>query len=515
MGTDRSNRRIAKNTVFLYFRMMLTIGISLYTSRVVLEQLGENDYGIYGVVGGVVAMFSILSASLSSAIGRFITFELGKDDASRLKSIFSTSIIILLGLGLAVVLLLETGGLWFLNHRMNIDPSRMAAAHWVLQCSTATFLINLLSVPYNAAIIAHERMNAFAYIGILEAALKLSVALALFLPLFDSLIAYALLLLTASAIIRLIYGIYCKRHFEECRFEFTFDRNVFKEMLGYSSWSFIGSSSGILKDQGVNVIINLFFGTALNAARGVATQVNTAVYGFSQNFMLAVNPQIIKSYAAGDSGYMFELGFRSARLSYYLMLCLSAPLILEMPFVLDIWLTVIPPYTVSFARLTLVLGMFETISLPLQYMNQASGRIKAYQLTVGGIQMLNFPLAYVLLSCRFSPDSVYVLAIVLSQACLAGRLVILHHTLGLPVRQFLAEVYLRIIAVTICSMAAAAALTCIPQSSASVHISKIALMLMLSAAACYAAGCDRNERAFIRSQLDQFYRKFKSGNAPT
>lgn len=513
MSADHNNRRIAKNTVFLYFRMMLTIGISLYTSRVVLEQLGENDYGIYGVVGGVVAMFSILSSSLSSAIGRFITYELGKENPCRLRSIFSTSVIILVGLGLVVVILLETGGLWFLHHRMNISPERMTAANWVLQCSTATFFINLLSVPYNAAIIAHERMNAFAYIGILEAALKLGVALMLFIPFFDSLIAYALLLLAASAVIRLIYGVYCKRHFEECRVKFSFDSGIFKEMLGFSSWSFIGSSSAILKDQGVNVILNMFFNTSLNAARLVATQVNTAVYGFAQNFMLAVNPQIIKSYAAGETGYMFDLGFRSARLSYYLMLCLSAPLIMEMPFVLGIWLTVIPPYTVSFARLTLVLGMLETISLPLQYMNQASGRIKTYQLTVGGIQMLNFPLAYQLLSMRFSPDSVYVLAIVISQVCLAARLVILRHTVGLPVRRFLIDVYLRIFAVTLGCAAFAGMLFLLPAPTPVAHIIMTALILLLTVAVCYAAGCDSGERRFIRSRIDQLLKRLKTSNA--
>lgn len=515
MSADHNNRRIAKNTVFLYFRMMLTIGISLYTSRVVLEQLGENDYGIYGVVGGVVAMFSILSSSLSSAIGRFLTYELGKENPCRLKSIFSTSVIILLGLGLVVVILLETGGLWFVHNRMNISPGRMTAANWVLQCSTATFLINLLSVPYNAAIIAHERMNAFAYIGILEAALKLGVALMLFIPFLDSLIAYAVLLLVASAVIRLIYGVYCKRHFEECRFELRFDRDIFKEMLGYSSWSFIGSSSAILKDQGVNVILNMFFNTSLNAARLVANQVNTAVYGFAQNFMLAVNPQIIKSYAAGETDYMFDLGFRSARLSYYLMLCLSAPLILEMPFVLGIWLTVIPPYTVSFARLTLVLGMLETISLPLQYMNQASGRIKAYQLTVGGIQMLNFPLAYLLLDMHFAPDSVYVLAIVISQLCLGARLLILRHTVGLPVRRFLIDVYLRIFAVTLGCAAFAGMLALIPASTSGAHFFMVALMLLLTVAVCYVAGCDRGERRFIRSRLDQLLKRLKTSNAST
>lgn len=495
--------------------MLLTIGISLYTSRVVLEQLGENDYGIYGVVGGVVMMFSILSSSLSSAIGRFITYELGKENPQRLKVIFSTSILILIGLGLLIAILLETAGVWFLNFKMNISPSRMTAANWVLQCSTINFLVNMLSVPYNAAIIAHERMHAFAYIGILEAILKLGVALLLFIPLFDSLIVYSILLALASILIRMIYGIYCKHHFEECRFEFKFNRTVFKEMLGYSSWSFIGSSSAILKDQGVNIIINLFYGTTVNAARTISSQVNSAIYGFAQNFMLAVNPQIIKSYASGHSEHMFDLAFRSSRLSYYLLLCLSAPIIVAMPYVLGIWLTIIPPFTVSFARLTLLLGMADAISIPLQYMNQASGKIKTYQLTVGGIQMLNFPLSYLLLRQHFSPDSVYILAIIISQVCLAARLGILRHSIELPVRRFFWEVYAKILFVTIICAISIAFLFVLPVLSHFSPILKAILTLAISIFACVGIGLNHDERRFLFAKIHDLYHKLKSNYAKT
>lgn len=486
--------------------------ISLYTSRVVLEQLGENDYGIYGVVGGVVTMFSIISASLSSAIGRFITFELGRENPERLKMIFSTSIWILIGLGGIIVLLLETGGVWFVNCKMNINPSRLTAANWVLQCSTVNFLVNMLSVPYNAAIIAHERMNAFAYIGILEVLLKLGVALLLFIPTFDSLIVYSILLAASSVIIRLIYGIYCKRHFAECRFEFTFNKSIFKEMLGFSSWSFIGSSSAILKDQGVNIIINLFCNTAVNAARSLSTQVNAAVYGFAQNFMLAVNPQIIKSYASGHVEEMFDLAFKSSRLSYYLLLCLSTPIIVAMPYILGIWLTMIPPYTISFTRLTLILGMFEVISLPLQFMNQASGKIKVYQLTVGGIQMLNFPLAYLLLRNHFSPNSVYILAIILSQVCLAARLAILRVSISLPVKRFLLDVYARVLSVTIVCALAIALLFMLEEFAGCSPMLNFVLSLVITLAVCYGIGLNAEERGWLTSKLLDLYHKFSHGN---
>ncbi len=486
--------------------------ISLYTSRVVLEQLGENDYGIYGVVGGVVTMFSIISASLSSAIGRFITFELGRENPERLKMIFSTSIWILIGLGGIIVLLLETGGVWFVNCKMNINPSRLTAANWVLQCSTVNYLVNMLSVPYNAAIIAHERMNAFAYIGILEVLLKLGVALLLFIPTFDSLIVYSILLAASSVIIRLIYGIYCKRNFAECRFEFTFNKSIFKEMLGFSSWSFIGSSSAILKDQGVNIIINLFCNTAVNAARSLSTQVNAAVYGFAQNFMLAVNPQIIKSYASGHVEEMFDLAFKSSRLSYYLLLCLSTPIIVAMPYILGIWLTMIPPYTISFTRLTLILGMFEVISLPLQFMNQASGKIKVYQLTVGGIQMLNFPLAYLLLRNHFSPNSVYILAIILSQVCLAARLAILRVSISLPVKRFLLDVYARVLSVTIVCALAIALLFMLEEFAGCSPMLNFVLSLVITLAVCYGIGLNAEERGWLTSKLLDLYHKFSHGN---
>lgn len=513
---DNSDKtgRIAKNTGLLYFRMLFTMLIALYTSRVVLERLGENDFGIYNVVGGIVAMFSILSASLSSAISRFLTFELGKRNTGRLRLIFSTSVIIQCGLWLIIALLVETGGVWFLNNRMQIAPERLYAANWVLQCSILTFGINLLSIPYNAAIIAHEKMSAFAYVSILEVALKLAVAFMLFIPGFDSLILYAVLLVATSLIIRLTYGMYCKRHFSECALEWRFDKALFKEMLSYSGWNFIGSTSAILRDQGVNIVMNLFCGTAVNAARGIAVQVNNAVHGFSQNFMLAVNPQIIKSYASGQTDYMFSLAFRSAKMSYFLLFCLSLPLILEMPWILGLWLTTVPDYTADFANLILVFGMSETISLPLQYMNQATGKIKVYQLTVGGLQMLNFPLAYLLLWLGLSPDSVFVLAIVLSQICLAVRLLILRSTLGLSVRRFISSVYVPVIMVTIIgSVIPIGAMMMIPSGSTFVRLAICITSFISAALTVYFVGCDKAERGFVIEKTGQLFSKFKRHNA--
>lgn len=289
LDTAANNRRIAKNTAVLYGRMLLMMVISLYTSRVVLNALGVEDYGRYGVVGGLVAMFSILSGSLSAAIGRFYSFELGKGNVKRLRSVFSTAINIQIILIIITTVLLETIGLWFLNHKMVIPAERMVAANWVFQFSVITFGVNLLSVPYNAAIVAHERMSAFAYISILEAAAKLLIAFIILVNPIDRLVFYGLLVLIVGLIIRFTYAWYCHKHFEECEYSPTFDKETTKVMFGFAGWNFIGSSSAIIRDAGGNMLLNLFFGPVANAARGVATSVNVAIMGFATNFMTAIN----------------------------------------------------------------------------------------------------------------------------------------------------------------------------------------------------------------------------------
>lgn len=503
--------RILKNTGMLYFRMILVMGITLYTSRIVLEQLGVNDYGIYSVVGGIVTMFSILSSSMSSAISRFLTFELARGNDTHLRTVFSTSFLIQCGLGLIILFFVETAGVWFLNHKMNIDPARMTAANWVLQCSALTFLVNMLSVPYNAAIIAHEKMQAFAYISILEVALKLGVAFSLYVRFFDSLIMYAILIAITAIIIRFAYSVYCERNFKECRIVFSFDKHVMKGMMAFSGWNFIGSSSAILRDQGVNIVMNLFCGTAVNAARGLAMQVYQAVTVFSQNFMFAVNPQIIKSYAKGERDYMFDLAFRASRLSFCLLFCLSLPLIIEMPWILSIWQTVVPPYTTGFAILILIFGMTESLSLPLMYINQATGRIKVYQLAVGGIQTLNFPVSYLLLRQGSSPYSVFLLSIILSVCCLFVRLWILKRQVDLPVTIFCRDVLLRCSSVVI----AGAIIPCLyfvylSGTTPASRIILISISLVSAMVASFTCGCRKKEREFLIDKARLLIFKFSN-----
>lgn len=299
-NASENNKRIARNTLLLYFRMLFMMAVSLYTSRIVLNALGVEDFGLYNVVGGVVAMFSLLSGSLSTAISRFITYELGKGQQGNLNKIFSSAVTIQLILAGIIILFAELIGVWFLNTQMTIPASRLLASNWVFQISLLTFVINIISIPYNACIIAHEKMSAFAYISILEAMGKLITAYFITISPMDKLIFYSLLMCGIALLVRFTYGYYCKNHFYECNYHFSWDKQLLKQMFSFAGWNFIGTASAVLRDQGGNILINIFCGPIVNAARGIAFQVNNAVLGFVSNFMTALNPQITKSYPLAE-----------------------------------------------------------------------------------------------------------------------------------------------------------------------------------------------------------------------
>ncbi|OKZ11420.1 MAG: hypothetical protein BHV77_19800 [Bacteroides sp. 43_108] len=505
--TTQNNKRIAKNTLLLYFRMLLTMAVSIYTSRVVLSTLGVEDYGIYNVVGGVVAMFSVISGSLSAAISRFITYELGKGDKKVLENIFSSAVTIQLALGLIIFILAEAVGVWFLNAKMNIPESRMYAANWVFQLSMVTFIINLISVPYNAAIIAHERMSAFAYISILEVSAKLLIVYLLLISPIDKLIFYAILMTLVALIIRFVYGYYCKRHFEECTYHFIFDSSLLKRMFGFAGWNFIGASSAILRDQGGNVLMNLFCGPTANAARGIANQVNAAVQGFVTNFMTALNPQITKSYASGEKEYMKTLIYQGARLSFYMLFFLSAPIIINTHYVLEIWLKTVPEHTVLFIRLILIFTMSESISSPIVTGMLATGNIKKYQIAVGSLQMMNLPISYILLYNGFGPQVVFITAIFISQCCLIARLWIAHYALELQILQYIYRVYINILLVSSTSLIIPFIIVNFIQESFFCFLLSSVVSVICTFLSIYFIGCNKNERVFINEKVFKFYHK--------
>lgn len=506
-NSSENNKRIAKNTLLLYFRMLFMMAVSLYTSRIVLNALGVEDFGIYNVVGGVVAMFSLLSGSLSTAISRFITYELGKEEQGNLNKIFSSAVTIQITLAAIIILFAELIGVWFLNTQMTIPVSRITASNWVFQISLLTFVINLISIPYNASIIAHEKMSAFAYISILEAIGKLITAYFISISPIDKLIFYSFLMCVIALIIRFTYGYYCRKHFDECTYSFIWDKQLLKQMFSFAGWNFIGTASAVLRDQGGNILINLFNGPIVNAARGIAFQVNNAIQGFVNNFMIALNPQITKSYAANNHKYMMTLIFQGARLSFYMLLILSLPILLNTQYILEIWLKTVPEHSTLFVQLVLILAMSESISYPLITAIQATGKIRNYQLLVGGLQLLNFPISYCLLHIGFFPEIIMIVAIILTQVCLGARLYMLQKIIKLPTKVFLKKVYLNIIIVSTLSSITPVLLF----RNTSDTLSKFILSSSISVICCiiiiYYIGCNSTERNFISTKTKQILRK--------
>lgn len=447
--TSQNNKRIAKNTLLLYIRTIFILLVTLYTSRVILNTLGVSDFGIYNVVGGVVSIFSVISGSLSSSISRFITYELGYGDINKLKRIFSTSINIQIGISLVILILAEIFGVWFLNTKMNIPTDRLTAANWVLQCSLISFIINLISVPYNACIIAHERMSAFAYISILETVLKLAIVYMLLISPYDKLVTYAILLVIVSLIIRLIYGWYCNRNFDESHYKFVYDKTLIKEMTGFAGWSLFGNGAYMLNVQGVDMLINIFFGVTLNAARGLATQVQNAVMQFVNNFTVAVNPQITKSYASGDINYMNRLVCDGAKFSYFLLLIFMIPIVCEADYILHLWLKTVPEYAPVFLRLSLFGSIMTLLGNTMLTAIFATGNIKRYQLWVTIVGCLVFPLTWIAFEFGLPPEATYIIYIIIYFLLIFVRLYIAKDLLKFPVKTYLIDVMLRITIVSI------------------------------------------------------------------
>ena len=499
METHRGHR-IARNTLMLYVRMLFLMFIGLYTSRVVLSALGESDFGIYGVVGGVVAMFTIISGSLSAAITRFITYEMGKGREGRLPAVFSSAVTIQLVLAAIVLLVAEPAGIWFLENEMNIPHDRMHAAHWVYQFSLLAFVINIISVPYNASIIAHERMSAFAVIGIFEGLAKLAVAILIVYSPADRLVSYSVLMCVVAAGVRFAYTAYCRRHFEECRFRFVWDGKLLKQMFSFAGWNFIGVTSGALRDHGGNILINIFSGTAANAARAVSVQLGGAIQSFVTNFMTAVNPQITKSYAAEEKEYTMELVFRSSRYAFYLLSLIAFPVLLNAGFILDLWLEDVPLRSESFVCLALILSMSECISNPLVTLMLATGNIRNYQLIVGGLQLLNLPVSYLVLKAGAPPESILLVAIVISQICLFARLFLLRGMTGLPVGRFIRQVYLRILYVAALSYLPSWWLSSLVGEGVWAFAGSCLISLTVSALVIWTAGLSSDERMILKEK---------------
>ena len=436
------NKRIAKNTIYLFIRMLFTMSVNLYASRLILDILGEEDYGLYNIVGGFVAMFGMINMSLTATTQRFLSYEIGKDRRD-IKTVFSTSILIHIIVALAIILLAETFGLWFINNKLNIPSDRYAAANWVYQLSLITLFVNIISVPYNAALIAFEKMKAFAYVSVVESGLKLLIVYLLLISFFDKLIIYSALLTVVAIAIRILYSLYVRKNLKDCINNWSYNKDIGKEMLVFAGWNTFGAASNILGSQGLNIILNIFYGVTINAARGVAFQVLNAVQSLVGNFQLAMNPQIVKLYSSGDKEGMFNLVFRGSRYSFILLMFLVIPLFLEAPYVLSIWLVNTPSYTDVFLRIILVTALINTLGITLSYSMLASGIVRNYQIAVNTTTLLSLPIAYFLSSLGMPPYGVFIISLIFAQIGQFVQIIMLRKSIQLPAINFFIKVCLR------------------------------------------------------------------------
>lgn len=403
MQEKTNNKTIAKNTLFLYFRMMFTMVISLFTSRIILQKLGIDDYGIYQAVGGVVGFLSFINGALSTGSSRFLTYALGEGNVEKLKRTFSTTLNIHILIAILIVIVAETIGLWFLYHKMVIAPDRLSAAVYTYHLSILTAVFTLTQVPYNATIVAHEKMSIYAYMSIFEVSAKLLICYLLTIGNFDRLMMYATLLLVVQVGCMCFYRFYCTHHFEEARFSFSFDKKIFKEIAGFSGWSMFANASIALNSQGVLILLNMFFAPAVVAARAISLQVNMAANQFVSNFRQAANPQIVKKYASGDCEGSKHLLLESTKFSYYMMYLIALPVCLLAYPLLKLWLGVVPDYTVPFLQIVIVQSLFQVFDTSFYTALYAKGRLRENALTSPTLGFMIFPITYVFFKLGYSP----------------------------------------------------------------------------------------------------------------
>ena len=441
MQDNANNKRIAQNTLLLYIRMFITMAVGLYTSRVVLRVLGVSDYGIYNVVGGVITMISFLNSAMVAASQRYLSYELGTGVKERLSKVFSTSVLIHLAICIIAVIVGETIGLWFVNEKMNIPYDRLNAANWVYQASILTFVINVMSVPYNSAIVAHERMSAFAYISIVEAVLKLLIVYILIIIPYDKLIIYSILMVCVGTIIRMCYTIYCRKNFFECKFKIVYDRKIFMEMFSFAGWSILGNMGFTFKDQISNIILNLFYGTTVNAARGIGMQVTAIVKTFATNFTMAMNPQIIKQYAEGNIDASRKLVYAGSRYSFYLLCFVSIPIIINVDYILKLWLGDVPKFTNYFCCYSLLVSLLFTLSGCVTTAIQATGKVKLFQIGLNIILLSELPFAWILMELDYPPYAVmYPSVLTYTIAVFFRFFLIRKYVMGYKLKDYIIEV---------------------------------------------------------------------------
>lgn len=492
-------KRIAKNSFMLYVQMFLSMLVSLYTSRVLLTELGVEDFGIYNVVGGIVAMFIILSGSMTSSSTRYLTFALGKGDLKNFQKIFSTSLLVHLLIAVVIVIIAEPTGIWFMENKMQIADNRMDAATVIFHCSVIITAINIIGVPFSGVIIAHEKISVFTYFSLIDLALKLG--LIIFLKTYpgDKLIFYGVLLLAIQVLIQILIITYCYSTFREIKSKLFWDRDLFKEMSSFAGWSLFGDSAFILQNQGINLLINVFFGTTVNAARGVAMQMQGLVIRFISSFQTAINPQITKSYASENFNFMHKLIYASSKFSFYLFLVLSVPILIETEMILSIWLKVVPDYTVGFVRVILLITLINAFANPLIYAVKATGFIRKYEIVVGLISLTIVPISYFLLSKNYPVITVFIVHFIVEVIGQIFRLIIVSPLIKMPIIIYIKEVVINCLLIFAISIVLPILLLLFFEDSF-VRLLLVVLSSFLSVLmSSYFFGMNDNERLYLKN----------------
>lgn len=508
MTEENDNKRIAKNTVLLYGRSLVSMAVGLYTSRIILEALGISDYGLYGAVGSIVALFSILNGVLSAGTSRFLTFELGRGDKERLSKIFSAAFIMHAVMAVVLFILMETFGLWFLNNKMNIPLGREFAANIVYQLSILTCMLSLTQVPYGAIIIAREEMSIYAYVGLLESFFKLaSVAMLLYVSFSDNLIAYAIICAIWSVGLQLFYRWYCVKHFEESRLHIERDKTIYKEMLSYSIWDLIGQFCSTGNTQGANILLNMFFGVVLNAANAVATTVLNALTALNNNFLMSVQPQIVKSYAKGDIKRFFELIYNSGKFSFFFVYIIALPVALEAPYILLLWLKDVPQYTTLFVWVTIGYVLIRAFANPVVRGVHATGDIKFLNFSSGLFSMsITLPVLYVFYKYGAPFWILFIIIIVRAVGCNMLETISLHRNITFGYWDYFKRVYLHAFFVALVPAIPSTILTVLLPSSLGRLLLVVVVSFTLTLISIYYIGLDKETQVkvvcFVKRKLN-------------
>lgn len=495
-------KSLVKNTLTLYVRMLISMLVGLYTSRILISQLGVVDFGIYNVVGSIVILLGFLNATLSLSTQRFINYELGNGNYERLTKVYSSSIVIHVLLALLVLVFAETVGLWFLNTQMTIPSDRLTAANYVYQFSILSAMLTLTMVPHTATIIAHEHMKSYATIGIIDVLLRFGVACLLYIVNSDKLIVYGLAMFIVVAVDYSMYFLYCKKKFAECRFSFSKDKCLYKSMLTFSGWNILSSISMVLNGHVVGIILNMFLGPVVNAARGISNQVNGAVSGFVSNFQVAVNPRIIQSYASNEKDVFYRLVNQSAKMSFFLLLVLVVPIWINIDVILKVWLGVVPQYAGDFCRIVFISSLINTFSLPLATAANANGNIKIFQMACGIFEIMNIPLSYVLLRYGCPPVIVYYLALTIVVITLFVRLFVLRRLIRFDVKRFLSSIVLRCIAIALTAFGGMYALSqVISNTNIGWLLLSVIMSILFTSSLIMALGLNKEEKYYLLNVL--------------